>query len=185
MNYILAGMKHCGKSSLGKLLAEKLKVPFYDTDDLIMAKYNAEKDRHLTVRQIFIEEGPGFFKEQEVKVLNELNEDILPKSEDNVVALGGRMPVNIDLILLLHKIGQVIYLKDDPEVLYIRAEKNGPVPFLDEKKPKESFLELYKEREPYYILHADITVDIKNCSIEMAWGKLQDAIENKRGNHGR
>ena len=178
MNYIMAGMKHCGKSTLGKRLAEYLCCPFYDTDDLIRDKFNHANNCELTIRQIYSSHGQDFFKQQEMAVLRELKEHILKDAPDNVVALGGGLPVNIDLILLLHRIGTVIYLKDNPDVLYLRTSRTGLAPFLDKKNPKESFLELYKEREPYYILHADIRLNLENCSIDEAWEKVRAAVAN-------
>jgi len=177
MNYIIAGMKHCGKSTIGKHLADYLNASFYDTDDLVEELYNKRDNRALSARDIFIEHDSEFFKKMESDVLHKLNDVILPKSENNVIALGGGLPVNIDLILLLHKMGTVIFLKNDIEVLYKRVEKSGVVPFLDDKNPKESFFELYKEREPYYILHADITVNLDNCSIGESWEKVLKAIK--------
>lgn len=180
MNYIMAGMKHCGKSTLGKLLAEFLQCPFYDTDDLIRDKFNKTNECNSTIREIYASKGKEFFRKEEIIILQELNDHILEESEDNVVALGGGLPMNIDLILLLHLIGTVIYLKDVPEELYYRTSRTGLAPFLDKKNPKESFFRLYKEREPYYILHADIILNLEGCSIEEAWGKVQKAVESNR-----
>ena len=177
----MAGMKHCGKSMLGKRLAESLGAPFYDTDDLIRDKFNNENNCQSSIREIYANHGQDFFKQEEMTVLQNLNDHTMRNSPDNVVALGGGLPVNIDLILLLHRIGTVIYLKDDPEVLYHRTSLTGLAPFLDEKNPKESFFELYKEREPYYILHADIKLDLNNCTIEEAWEKVRGAVANHQG----
>ena len=58
---IIVGMKHSGKSSLGKGLATNLSIPFFDTDAII------EEQTKLPVRQLFVEKGESAFKNAEVE----------------------------------------------------------------------------------------------------------------------
>ena len=75
-NYILTGIKHCGKSTQGKILSENLNIPFYDTDDVI------EEMTGLTARQIFSEKGEGAFKNAEAEACKFILEKKEPGHEN-------------------------------------------------------------------------------------------------------
>ena len=60
-NIVLCGIKHCGKTTVGKALAAALNVPFVDTDDLIVEKDGGTR----TVREIFKTEGEEYFRKMD------------------------------------------------------------------------------------------------------------------------
>ena len=75
---VLMGIKHCGKSTLGKALASRLECPFFDTDDLITEL------TQKTPRQIFTEQGAEGFEKAECnacKALAKKSEDEVQKTE--------------------------------------------------------------------------------------------------------
>lgn len=78
---ILLGFMGCGKSTIGKILSEKLQLPFYDLDKLI------EKDSKLKVEEIFEQKGESTFRGIETSVLKS-SMKLLP----GVIALGGGTP---------------------------------------------------------------------------------------------
>lgn len=83
MNHvILIGFMGCGKSSVGKALAEALLVPFVDTDELI-----ERRDGRL-IRDIFRESGEDFFRDLETETLALL----LESNERMVIAAGEGFP---------------------------------------------------------------------------------------------
>ena len=88
---VLVGMPGSGKSTLGKVLAEKLNWKFFDLDDLI------EKAAGIPIATIFPTHGEGYFRDLESSVL----ENVLIKDEGFVLATGGGAPCyneNMDLI---------------------------------------------------------------------------------------
>ena len=173
MNYIFTGMKHCGKSTMGRAWAEYLNAPFYDTDDMIVEEYQKEQDSSVkTVREIYIRHGEQFLKEQEFKLMHRLQDEILPASENSVVSLGGGLPINDNLTELLKEIKTVIYLKQPYELLFKRVAATGKVPFLNDDNPEEHFYEICREREKYYKSCADITIEVGDISIEDAKEKI-------------
>ncbi len=173
MNYIFTGMKHCGKSTIGRAWSDYINAPFYDTDDIILEDYRKEKGTSVeTLRQIYTLHGNKFLKDREFELMHHLNNELLPKSDHNVVSLGGGLPVNIDLIDLLQGLETVIYLKDSYSRLFERVAATGKVPFLNEDNAEEHFYSLCREREGYYILHADIIIDLDNLSLEAAKDKV-------------
>ena len=173
MNYIFTGMKHCGKSTMGRAWAEHLKAPFYDTDDMIVEDYQQEQDASVkTVRDIYIRHGEEFLKSKEVELMHRLNDEILPKSDNSVVSLGGGLPINDNLSDLLQKMKTVIYLKQPHKLLFKRVAATGKVPFLNDENPEEHFYEICKEREKYYTACADIVIEVGDISIEEAKEKI-------------
>ena len=63
MMIFLTGMMGCGKTTLGKIAAEALELPFYDTDAMI------EAEQGTSISQIFSEKGEGAFRQMETDLL--------------------------------------------------------------------------------------------------------------------
>ena len=88
---VLAGIKHCGKSTLGALLARRYGVEFIDTDRELEERFRAESGRELVTREIFRELGAEKFRKFEAAVIGALaKEEAAPR----IVALGGGVPAN-------------------------------------------------------------------------------------------
>ena len=180
MNYVFTGMKHCGKSTLGRAWARHLGCPFHDTDDEVMKVYRLRGGRLGTVRQVLAANGREFLMDLEREAMHHLRMDVLSQSEDNVIALGGGVPINAELAWLLHTVGTVVYLRDECEVLYRRVRATGPVPFINGADPRAEFERLFKEREPYYTLYADVTIDLHGLSLAGACRKVIETLAQKR-----
>jgi shikimate kinase len=84
---VLTGFMGAGKSTVGRLLAARLRWPFLDTDSLITAEHG------LTVAQIFAQDGEEHFRRIEAeaiaRVLDPLHEDAVHQHQQAIVALGG------------------------------------------------------------------------------------------------
>ncbi len=153
MKIVLTGMKHCGKTTLGKQLSAYWSCPFADTDELLEKYYYRCYGEKLNCREIFRKHGEQFFRELEATVIEELLAVRLGKSR--VLALGGGLPLQPQLHDSLKELGRIIYLKVEPEEIFRRIEKNGLPPYIDPNRPFESFLEVFRKREAIYEEIAD------------------------------
>lgn len=156
MKIVLTGMKHCGKTTAGKLLAQKMNCKFVDTDDLVESLYQQSYGEKLNCRQIFTEHGGDFFRNLELEAVQQLQIGIPPKSR--VIGLGGGLPMNPMSRQILPKLGSLVYLKVEPEIIFKRIEENGLPPYIDAQRPFESFMESFSEREKIYEELAEFTV---------------------------
>ena len=131
---ILIGYMGAGKTTIGKILAKDLGIPFYDLDWYIETRMRKK------VKQIFDERGEEGFRIIERNMLHEVAE-----FEDVVVACGGGTPCFFDNMEYLVGQGDVVYLRGTPDVLF-RHLKLG--------KSDEELLEYIKEnvekREEFY-----------------------------------
>lgn len=158
INIILIGMKGSGKSTVGKLLAEKLNIRFIELDtELEKAHFQVRKEK-LTFRVIFQRYGQEYFRTLETTVLNKLSQDL--NVNNFVLACGGGTPLNMANQKILKNLGKIIYLKPDNDALLERIIKNGtPAFFPYPDDPKKSFDEVLISREPVYKKLADIVLD--------------------------
>lgn len=166
----LIGMKHCGKTSAGEILAKKLALPFADTDALI--KDTAGK----TARELFLEGGAALMAKAEAEACTEA----LKRSEGGgiVISTGGAFCENGRAVTLLRPMSIFCLIEADFDVLYRRvlksAEEEGEMPaFLRGENPKERFYSIYIERMEKYKAMADIAV---KSSEESAPEETADAI---------
>ena len=140
-NLILLGMMGAGKSTIGKILAKKLKFRLFDTDKLI------EKKNLMTISEIFKKKGEDFFRDQEEKiVMGCLN------GKDKIISLGGGAFINQkirDTVLLS---GVSFFLDVDLKTLCLRLEKSKKRPLLTEKDLKKNLSNLIQSRQTIYKL---------------------------------
>ena len=138
----LIGFMGVGKSTLGKKLAKKLDVPFYDTDKEI------EKIEGKTIQEIFSLYGELYFRELEKKWLQNFS------ITNAVIATGGGMPCDINRLFLMKSLGTVVYLERPIKELFVRlkdAKKKRPlVASLSEDELFTLIQKLLDERSPFY-----------------------------------
>lgn len=146
MNRIfLIGYMGCGKTTLGKRLAEQTGFAFLDLDGYI------EQKHHKTVATIFAEMGQDAFREIERKMLAEVAD-----YENVVIATGGGAPCFFDNIDLMNRAGLTVYIKLSPTQLADRLEHSraGKRPLIAGKTGEElrQFIEDgLRQREQFYL----------------------------------
>lgn len=140
----LIGMPGSGKSTIGKLLSEKLKYSFFDTDQEI------EKREKNKIKNIFSIKGEDYFRSVETQVFNELVE-----KKKVVISTGGGLILN-NLEKL--KLSFNIYLYCNIDVLIQRASRNNLRPLLSQNTPLQ-MTNLFNERKDIYIKIADVTIN--------------------------
>lgn len=158
----LIGMPGSGKSTIGKLLSEKLKYSFFDTDQEI------EKREKNKIKNIFSIKGEDYFRSVETQVFNELVE-----KKKVVISTGGGLILN-NLEKL--KLSFNIYLYCNIDVLIHRASRNNLRPLLSQNIPLQ-MTNLFNERKDIYIKIADVTInatDNQNVTITEIIKKIKN-----------
>ncbi|MBR2353001.1 MAG: shikimate kinase [Clostridia bacterium] len=138
-NIILIGMPGCGKSTVGKILAEQLDRSFLDADEEFFAMHG------ITPADAIKTLGEDCFREMEHEVLYELG-----KKSGTVIATGGGAVTRSFNYEPLHQNGTIIYLRRDLSKL---SKKDRP---LSQSTSPE---ELYNKRKVFYEAFADLTID--------------------------
>ena len=135
----LTGMMGSGKTSIGKLLAKKINLPFYDSDEDIEDKLS------LKISEIFETYGESWFRKQEEKICI----DIL-KKEKFVLALGGGAITNVKIRDSIAKNSLLIYLKTDENILFERLKNDKSRPLLKGTNLKKQINSILEDREKLY-----------------------------------
>jgi shikimate kinase len=148
LNVYLIGMMGSGKSTTGKLLAQKLGYQFFDTDEVI------KQATGLTIAQIFAESGEAEFRKIETQVLSQLS-----AYTRLVVATGGG--IVLERMNWSHmQQGLVIWLEVEPEILLDRLKEDITRPLLQNADPQNKLKTLLEQRHPLYA-QADVKVRVE------------------------
>jgi shikimate kinase len=158
MRILLIGMKGCGKTTIGTLLAETLRVPFIDADTEIERMHWRERGEALSFRQIFKRYGETYFYALDTRTLKHIAREF--EKRDFVFACGGRTPLQEENQEILPQLGTIIFLHVDKAVLLKRILAQGiPAFFPYQDDPERSLDELLTQRVPAYKRLADLTID--------------------------
>lgn len=135
----LYGPPGCGKSTIGRLLAHELKLPFWDLDDEI------QRTSQMEIPEIFRAEGEAGFRRREVKVL----EGLLAPGEA-VIALGGGALLDAEVRSRVEAHGKVIFLDAHPDLLLQRLQESGLERPLLNGDPAANLERLLESRASHY-----------------------------------
>ena len=143
-NIVLIGMMGCGKSTCGRLLAQRLGREFFDTDALIEAREGR------TISDLFAADGEEYFRTKEREIGEEL-----ARRQGLVIACGGGLPTRPKAIAPLKESGMVVFLNRDPEEIFASVSMaDRPLG----QAGKAAFLERFRQREPMYRQWADVVI---------------------------
>ena len=162
MKIVLCGYMGSGKSQVGRLLASKLGLVFFDLDDQI------EKNQQKSIKKIFSEKGEIFFRKKENEVLKEL----LNAPENFILSLGGGTPCYADNLEILknNKEVRLIYLKVElnklTKRLFNEKEKRPLISGQESRESLNDFIRKHLFERQYYYLQSDIILDVSELSIE-------------------
>lgn len=173
----LIGMKHCGKSTLGRLLAARWNCPFYDVDRLIEERHACQSGMALGVREIYSSGGERQFQQLETQVVCQLHLSLSRDRNPAVIALGGRTALNQEVDTLLADLGLIVYLEVPADELFERVLRSGLPPFLEPTDPRAHFRRLCRERDPLYRRLAQLTVPLGGLDTGAALEALCRHIE--------
>ena len=146
-NIVLIGMPGCGKSAVGRLLAEMLNMEFADTDELV------ERESGMTIPELFERSGEPAFRDMESRAAQ-----TAAAMEGAVIATGGGMVLRPENMEALSRTG-VIFFRDR-ELSAIVGENHGGRPLIGEDKQRiyrlyDQRIHLYRRYAQHIISHTD------------------------------
>ncbi|MGG7566360.1 shikimate kinase [Rhodovulum sp. DZ06] len=144
---VLVGLMGCGKSSVGRRLADALGAPFVDSDDEV------EAAAAMTIPEIFESMGEPAFREGERRVIARLIE-----AGPRVIATGGGAFMNDLTRALVKERAASVWLRAELDTLVERTSRRANRPLLSRGDPREILAELMRVRYPVYA-EADVCVE--------------------------
>ena len=164
MKIILIGYRCTGKTSVGKRIAERLGMPFCDTDDLIQAEAG------MTIAEIVAAGGWEAFRAQERAIIK-----TLPSSSAGIIAVGGWAVTDAANRRVLKQLGSCVWLTADVKTIVerMRADQGGDArrPPLSRDGLEQETIAILRQRTPLYQELADFAV--------ATTGKAIDAIADE------
>jgi shikimate kinase len=167
-NLVLVGLMGAGKSSIGRLVANQLGIPFVDTDIEI------ERVSRMTIPELFAAYGEEEFRALEMRVIKRLL-----KGGPRVVSTGGGAFINERTRRHVKRSGLSVWLKADLDVLWERVGKRETRPLLKTDNPKQTLERLMTARYPIYA-EADLVVWSRDVSKEIMVNEVLVAIAEGR-----
>ena len=167
-NLVLVGLMGAGKSSIGRLVANQLGIPFVDTDIEI------ERVSRMTIPELFAAYGEDEFRALETRVIKRLL-----KGGPRVVSTGGGAFINDRTRRHVKRSGLSVWLKADLDVLWERVGKRETRPLLQTENPKQTLEKLMIARYPIYA-EADLVVWSRDVSKEIMVKEVLAAVAEGR-----
>ena len=167
-NIFLVGMMGAGKTTVGKILARRLKRRFVDSD------HEIERRCGVRIPVIFDIEGEEGFRGREGQAIAEV-----AALDGVVLATGGGAVLSAENRRRITSRGTTIYLHARPEDLHRRLRHDKGRPLLDTPDPLQRLRDLYAVRDPLYRQVADIVVETGTQSVQALARELLAKIEER------
>ncbi len=155
-----------GKSTVGRVLARRLKWRFIDSD------HEIERRCGVKIPVIFEIEGEAGFRARETQIIAELT-----ALEGVVLATGGGVVLSEVNRRHLGAQGTVVYLWARPEHLFERVRQDKNRPLLATADPMTRLQELYTERDPLYRSVADLVIETGTQSVQALTRDLLERLQ--------
>lgn len=142
-----------GKTTVGRLLAQRLGFRFVDTDALI------EAENGRSIATIFAESGEAAFRQMEADVAQRL-----AQSHSLVIATGGRLMLDPTNATALGETGRIFCLTATPDEIYARVRAQaGKRPLLTGSSPRQKIAALLQERQAAYAQFPQVSTSSKTA----------------------
>ncbi|MEG2670057.1 MAG: shikimate kinase [Oscillospiraceae bacterium] len=162
MNIILIGMPGCGKTTIGKMLADDLKYQFCDLDIKI------ENEQKLAITQIFSEYGESRFRELEnLALVDAMNK------KDSIISTGGGIIKRTENVEIMRKFGIVVFIDRPIENIISDVDIKSRPLLLDSKN---NLYKLFDERYDLYRNACDLHI-INNESMDKVTKNIIDEVK--------
>ena len=172
-NIVLIGLMGTGKSSVGRVVAERLRRRFVDTDAVV------EAEAGRSIRDIFERDGERAFREREAAAIRRV-----AALRGQVIAVGGGAVVDPENVTHLRGTGDLVLLDGSPEVLAERLAGSGDRPLLDgaEESLVERLDRLRAQRDTAYTSAASAVIDTEGRDLAevvedvLAWARHSPGV---------
>jgi len=144
---VLVGLMGAGKTKIGRRLAARLNLPFFDSDEEI------ETAAGETIEEIFANRGEAIFRDGERRVIARLLQGPV-----HVLATGGGAFMDPATRRIIAARGVSVWLRAELDVLFARVSRRSNRPLLKTPNPRAVLAELIDRRYPIYA-EADVTID--------------------------
>jgi shikimate kinase len=151
---VLVGLPGSGKSTVGRQLARRLQLPFFDSDHVI------ERQLGCSIREYFEREGEDRFRDVEESVIDQLTQN-----PNCVLSTGGGVVLRPANRQHLRERGQVVYLNSSPDELFRRLRHDVNRPLLQVADPLDRLRELFTQRDPLYRETAHFIIETGRPSV--------------------
>jgi len=143
---VLVGMMGAGKTAVGRALAQRLGVPFLDSDAEIV------KAANMSIAEIFARDGEPFFRSKETQIIERLLDE-----ERGILSTGGGAYLSDTNRAMISEKGVAVWLDADLDLLWNRVRHKDTRPLLRTSNPKATLTEIFDARVPVYEL-SDLSV---------------------------
>ena len=155
-----------GKSTIGKVLSERLEYDFYDTDKLV------EKVVGKKIKEIFEQNGEQYFRLKESEELDKTR-----KLKNAVIATGGGIIENEKNRLFLKEEKKVIFLDSSIERQYDRTKESQKRPLLNNGDSMKILKNLYQKRLSFYQEVSKLKISMDNLTERKIFEKILDFLD--------
>ena len=162
----LIGLPGSGKSTVGRQLARRLRIPFFDSDQVI------ERQLGCSIREYFEREGEARFRDVEESVLDELTQN-----HEGVLSTGGGAVLRPANRERLRTRSQVVYLNSSPDELFRRLRHDVNRPLLQVADPLSRLRDLHAVRDPLYCETAHFIMETGRPSVATLVGMIVTQLE--------
>jgi len=167
---VLVGMMGAGKSTIGRRLGLRLRLPFLDADTEIEAAHAG-----MTIPEIFATHGEPYFRDGEARVIARLLDN-----GPAVIATGGGAFMREETRNRIREKAVSLWLKADVDTIMRRVKRRADRPLLKTGDPSETLDKLIRERYPYYA-QADVTVMSRDVAHETIVAEIITALAYRIG----
>ena len=165
---VLLGLRGAGKTTVGRKLAKRLRMPFVELDNRIEAAAG------LGLREIFSLHGEDYYRQLERDALGAL----IREGHPAIVAAGGGIVTSADAVQLLDRHTVTVWLRADPEEHWTRVMHQGDRrPMEDQPQAMDALRALHARREPLYA-RADFAVDTSGRTPDDVATAVEDLLKD-------
>lgn len=163
---VLIGFMGAGKSAAGHALARKTRLPRFETDEIVSARFG------LPIPDIFAAFGEEKFRDAETEAIHQFSHEV-----PAIIVTGGGIVLRPGNVQLLRALGMVVNLEADEETLFRRISRRAPRPLLQTENPRATLVELLRAREPFYQSAADVRLDTSRLTHDEVADAILKSIE--------
>lgn len=172
MNIVLIGYRACGKSSVGRVLSDRLGWPLLDTDLLI------EQRCGMTIRDLFADRAEDAFRAMERRIVAEV-----ARLDRRILSTGGGAVLDENNARALKRNGLLVWLTAAPETVWQRILTDRPRlasrPDFDRDRGLQEIRDTIQQRVPSYRRWADATVDTDTHAPEAVAADILELVKDR------